>query len=55
MMKQFLQDESGATAIEYALIVTFLFLAIVTAIHYYADHVGTMYNHIGDAVDGATH
>ncbi|MEI9903692.1 MAG: Flp family type IVb pilin [Asticcacaulis sp.] len=55
MFKRFIQDESGATAIEYGLIVTFLFIAIVTAIHYYVDQTQGMYTRISDAVDGATH
>ncbi len=55
MIKRFIQDDSGATAIEYALIVTFLFIAIVTAIHFYVDRTQLMYSHISDAVDGATH
>lgn len=54
MLKRFLQDESGATAIEYGLIVTFLFIAIVTAIHYYVDNTHDMYTRISDAVEGAT-
>jgi pilus assembly protein Flp/PilA len=32
MMRRFLQDERGATAIEYALIAGLIFLAIVAAI-----------------------
>ena len=55
MMVRFLKDERGATAIEYGLIVTFLFIAIVTAIHFYVDSTQGMYTRISDAVDGATH
>ncbi len=55
MFMRFIRDESGSTAIEYALIVTFLFIAIVTAIHFYVDRTQLMYTHISDAVDGATH
>ena len=55
MFKRFIRDEGGATAIEYGLIVTFLFVAIVTAVHVYVDSTKGMYTRISDAVDGATH
>lgn len=54
MFKQFLADESGATAIEYGLIAGLIFVAIVTAIHHYTEATGLMYNKIGTAVGGAT-
>ncbi len=54
MLKRFLTDDSGATAIEYGLIVAMIFLAIVTSIHYYTEHMATMYNKIGDSITGAT-
>ena len=54
MLKRFLQDESGATAIEYGLICGLLFLAIVSALYAYGDSMGQMYARIGDAVTGAT-
>ncbi|WP_246732918.1 Flp family type IVb pilin [Methylobacterium sp. BTF04] len=46
-MARFRRDTRGATAIEYGLIVGLVFLAIVTALHLYADRVGAMYNYIG--------
>ncbi len=54
MFRRFLDDESGATAIEYGLIVSFLFVAIVAAIHYYVEHTQAMYGRIDDAITGAT-
>jgi len=54
MLKRFLHDESGATAIEYALICGLLFLAIVTALYSYGDSMGVLYKKIGDAIGGAT-
>ncbi|MGN6208870.1 Flp family type IVb pilin [Asticcacaulis sp.] len=54
MFKQFLADESGATAIEYGLIAGLIFLAIVSAVHYYTESTEAMYNKIGTAVGGAT-
>ncbi|CAM3279837.1 Flp family type IVb pilin [Asticcacaulis taihuensis] len=54
MFKQFLADESGATAIEYGLIAGLIFLAIVTTIHHYTEATGILYNKIGDTVATAT-
>lgn len=47
---RFGRDTRGTTAIEYTLITGLIFLAIVTALHLYADRVGAMYQYIGDAV-----
>ena len=54
MLKRFLKDESGATAIEYAMISGLIFLAIVTALYTWGDHMQNMYNFIGRAVTGVT-
>lgn len=54
MLKRFLNDDRGATAIEYALICGLLFLAIVTALYSYGDSMGGLYKKIGDAISGAT-
>lgn len=54
MLKRFFNDDSGATAIEYALICGLLFLAIVTALYSYGDSMGVLYKKIGDAIGGAT-
>ncbi len=54
MFKRFLADESGATAIEYALIAGLIFLAIVSAVHYYTDSTKAMYTRIGDTIASAT-
>ena len=54
MFKRFLADESGATAIEYGLIAGLIFLAIVSAIHYYTESIGEMYGKIDTAVTDAT-
>jgi pilus assembly protein Flp/PilA len=49
----FLNDDRGATAIEYALIVGLIFLAIVTAVTSYTQNTNALYQHISDAVTGA--
>lgn len=54
MLKRFLKDESGATAIEYGLICALLFLAIVTAVYSYRDSMAILYGKIGTAVTNAT-
>lgn len=52
-LRVFLDDERGATAIEYALIVGLIFLAIVTAVTSYTQNTNALYQHISNAVTGA--
>ncbi len=42
----FRQDEDGATAIEYSLIVALIFLAIIGAVNSYTNSTSEMYNEI---------
>ena len=53
MIRRFFRDERGATAIEYAIICSFLFIAIVTSIHIYIGSATDMYQRISDAIVGA--
>lgn len=53
-MKAFLTDESGATAIEYGLIVSLIFLVIVTAMTSFGNNTSSMITMIGNAVGSAT-
>ena len=53
-MKAFLADRSGATAVEYSLIVACIFLAIVGGVSLFAGNETTMYNHISTVVSSAT-
>ena len=53
-MRRFLICESGATAIEYGLIVSVIFLAIVSAITFFTGQENTMFGHINNAVGAAT-
>ncbi len=53
LFSRFVKDESGATAIEYALIVALVFLAIVTAVTAYTQATNALYTKIGNAVTGA--
>jgi pilus assembly protein Flp/PilA len=50
----FLADERGATAIEYGLIVSLIFLAIITAVTSFGNNTTTLFNQISTAVTGAT-
>ncbi|HZZ87329.1 MAG TPA: Flp family type IVb pilin [Caulobacteraceae bacterium] len=55
MARAFLRDESGATAVEYGLIVTCVFLAILGGLSLFATNENAMYTHISNAIGGATH
>ena len=48
------RDESGATAIEYGLIVSLIFLAIISGLSLFATNENAMYTRISNAVAGAT-
>ncbi len=41
-------DTSGATSVEYALVMGGVFLAVVGAINYYIDQVGNMFDDIAN-------
>jgi pilus assembly protein Flp/PilA len=55
-IKNFLSDESGATAIEYGLIAALVSVAAITALGSLGDSLGTMFNSVAtelsDAVNG---
>ena len=53
-LRLFLDDQRGATAIEYALIVGLIFLVIVTAVTAYTQGTNALYQHISNAVTGAS-
>jgi pilus assembly protein Flp/PilA len=48
------QDQSGATAIEYGLIVALIFLAIIGGLSTFATNENSMYTHISNTIAGAT-
>lgn len=48
--EQFADDEEGATAIEYGLIVALIFLAVVGAIKQFSNSTSDMYSEISEAV-----
>ncbi len=50
MLSHFVNDESGATAIEYGLIATFIAVGIITALNLLGDSLGTMLTDVSDAI-----
>jgi len=49
-LRAFDDDESGATAIEYSLIVALIFLAVSGAIKQFTNSTSDMYSEISDAI-----
>lgn len=45
-MKNFATDESGATAIEYALISSLVAIAIITSLNSLTSHLKTVFNEV---------
>ncbi|WP_246101978.1 Flp family type IVb pilin [Methylobacterium terricola] len=45
-LRRFRRDQSGTTAIEYALIAGLIFLALTTALSAYGDTAGSLYNNL---------
>ena len=52
LVRRFSGDESGATAIEYGLIVALIFLAILGAVTSYTESASDMYSDISSALSG---
>jgi pilus assembly protein Flp/PilA len=50
LLNAFARDESGATAIEYGLIVALIFLAIITSVNLFATNTNAMYSEITSAL-----
>ena len=52
IMKEFLRNEDGATAIEYGLIVSLIFLAIVASVRAFSENTSGMYTSVSDTLQG---
>lgn len=52
-LKALLADDSGATAVEYGLIVSCIFLAIVGGLSLFATNENVMYTHIATTIGSA--
>ena len=53
MIKRFLRDESGATVIEYGLIVALLSALAMAGMAYTGDSIANTFNTIGNTVDNS--
>ncbi len=53
-LKSLKQDQQGATAVEYGLIVAMIFLAIVGAIQTFGEETIEMWNNVSSKVESAT-
>lgn len=51
-LKQFWNDEEGATAVEYALIVGLIAIAIIGTLEILGGQISSMFERIGEALDG---
>jgi pilus assembly protein Flp/PilA len=49
--RRFFADQSGATAVEYAVMCAFIFLIAVAAITGFAGAAGTMFNNLSNAIN----
>ena len=52
-IKSFLNDESGATAIEYGLIAALVSVAAIAALGSLGNSLGTMFNSVANELSGA--
>jgi len=50
MIKSFLRDESGATAIEYGLIAALISVVIITAVRLVGTNLSTTFNSVATAI-----
>ena len=53
-IREFLNDESGATAIEYGLIAALVSVAAITALSAMGDSLSAMFNAVSSELDTAT-
>ena len=53
VIKSFLQDDSGATAIEYGLIAALVSVAAIAALGSLGNSLGTMFNSVADELGDA--
>jgi pilus assembly protein Flp/PilA len=51
LIRRFLDDEGGATAIEYGLIVALIFLVVVGSVQLFATEATSMFERIAGAID----
>lgn len=54
LLKDFIKDESGATAIEYGLIAGLIAVAIIVALTTLGGNISDLFDKIAESVTGAT-
>ena len=54
MMKQFVRDEEGVTAIEYGLIAALIAVVIIGSVTLIGNQLNIIFDFIGDTLDNAT-
>ena len=54
LMRQILRDDTGATAVEYGLILSLIVLAMLSALSSFADANTTMWNKVDTTMAAAT-
>ena len=55
LSRRFLKDETGATAIEYGLIASLVFLVIVTSVTVFGNKTSAKMQYVSDAIAAAIH
>ncbi|MBU1347241.1 MAG: Flp family type IVb pilin [Alphaproteobacteria bacterium] len=53
LIRRFLTDESGATAIEYGLIIALIFLVILASVQLFATNATALFDQVATAVGSA--
>ncbi len=53
LLKRFVKDESGATAIEYGLIAAGISVAIIAAVQSLGGRIGTTFNNVASTLQNA--
>jgi pilus assembly protein Flp/PilA len=54
LLKAILEDRSGATAVEYGLILALIVIAMISALNTFADSTISMWTRVSDAMENAT-
>ena len=54
LVKQWLADERGATAIEYGLIISLIFLVIITSVTAFGNNTTALINRVSSVIGAAT-
>ena len=53
LIRSFLKDEGGATAIEYGLIAALVGVAIISALSFMSEDLNEIFNHVGNELHNA--